>query len=174
VNLEWAKVVKTINWTLIANLVNFAILLYLLKRFLYKPALAYLDRRRELIASRMEAARQSEEKAGELVRNRERELSAAREQAHRILEDTRARAEEMIGESKEAARQEGERILAEARREVEQERQGMEAMLRQSYAEIAVLGASRVLNREVKLADHERLLKELLSQVDDQAFRMQQ
>ena len=46
-HLEWGTVVKTLNWTFIANLVNFAILLYLMKRFLYKPALAYLDRRRE-------------------------------------------------------------------------------------------------------------------------------
>lgn len=173
-NLEWAKVVKTINWTLVANLVNFAILLYLLKRFLYKPALAYLDRRRELIASRMESARQSEEKAEELVRKREKELSDAREQASRILEDTRARAEEMISESKKTAQQEGDRILTEARREIEQERETMEMRLRKSYAEIAVLGASRVLNREVNLADHERLLEELISQVDDQALRMQQ
>jgi len=75
VHLEWGTVVKTLNWTFVANLVNFAILLYLLKRFLFKPALAYLDRRRELIASRMEAARQSEEKAEQLAAQREQELS---------------------------------------------------------------------------------------------------
>jgi len=46
--------------------------------------------------------------------------------------------------------------------------------LRRSYAEIAVLGASRVLNREVNLSDHERLLNELLSEVDDEALRMRQ
>lgn len=173
-NLEWAKVVKTINWTLVANLVNFAILLYLLKRLLYKPALAYLDRRRELIASRMESSRKSEEKAQELVTKRDQELHIAREQASRILEDTRARAEEMIAQSKEDARKEGQRILAEARREIEQEREAMEMRLRQAYAEIAVLGASRVLDREINLKDHERLLNELISQVDEQALRMQQ
>jgi len=91
VHLEWGTVVKTLNWTFIANLINFAILLYLLKRFLYKPALAYLDRRRELIASRMEKARESEERAEELVAQREQELATAREQARRSLEEARAR-----------------------------------------------------------------------------------
>jgi F-type H+-transporting ATPase subunit b len=174
VNLEWGKVVKTLNWTFIANLVNFAILLYLMKRFLYKPALAYLDRRREQIASRMEAARQSEERAEQLARQREQELSVAREQSHRTLEDARARAEETVNEAKGTARQEGERIIAEAQRQIEQEREQMKEDLRRSYAEIAVLGASRVLNREVNLSDHERLLNELLSEVDDEALRMQQ
>ena len=173
-NLEWGKVVKTLNWTFIANLVNFAILLYLMKRFLFKPALAYLDRRREQIASRMEAARQSEERAEQLATQREQELSVAREQAHRTLEDARARAEETVNEAKGTARQEGERIIAEAQRQIEQEREQMKEDLRRSYAEIAVLGASRVLNREVNLSDHERLLDELLSEVDDEALRMRQ
>lgn len=173
-HLEWGAVVKTLNWTFIANLVNFAILLYLLKRFLFKPALAYLDRRRELIASRMEAARQSEEQAEQLAAQREQELSEAREQARRTLEDARLRAEEIVNDSKGTAKQEGERILAEARRQIEQERKQMMEELRRSYAEIAVLGASRVLNREVKLQDHERLLNELLSEVDEEELRMRQ
>ena len=173
-HLEWGTVVKTLNWTFIANLVNFAILLYLMKRFLYKPALAYLDRRRELVASRMEAARKSEERAEELAATREQELSTAREQARRTLDDARARAEEIIAQSKGTARQEGERILAEARRQIEQEREQMMEDLRRSYAEIAVLGAERVLDREVKLQDHKRLLDELLAEVDDEALRMKQ
>jgi F-type H+-transporting ATPase subunit b len=174
VHLEWGTVVKTLNWTFIANLINFAILLYLLKRFLYKPALAYLDRRRELIASRMEKARKSEERAEELVAQREQELATAREQARRSLEEARARAEEIVNASKGTARQEGERIIAEARRQIEQEREQMVEELRRSYAEIAVLGAERVLDREVKLQDHKRLLDELLSEVDEEALRMRQ
>lgn len=173
-HLEWGAVVKTLNWTFVANLVNFAILLYLMKRFLFKPALAYLDRRREQIASRMEAARQSEERAEQLATQREQELSAAREQARRTLDDARAHAEEIVNASKGTARQEGERIIAEAQRQIEQEREQMKEDLRRSYAEIAVLGASRVLNREVNLSDHERLLDELLSEVDDEALRMRQ
>jgi len=107
VHLEWGAVVKTLNWTFVANLVNFAILLYLMKRFLFKPALAYLDRRREQIASRMEAARQSEERAEQLATQREQELSAAREQARRTLDDARAHAEEIVNASKGTARDEG-------------------------------------------------------------------
>ena len=173
-HLEWGKIVKTLNWTFVANLVNFALLLYLLKRFLFKPALAYLDRRRELIASRMESARQSEEHAEQLATQRKQELSIAREQAHRTLEDARTRAEETVNEAKGTARQEGERIIAEAQRQIEQEQEQMKEDLRRSYAEIAVLGASRVLDREINLSDHERLLNELLSEVDDEALRMQQ
>jgi F-type H+-transporting ATPase subunit b len=174
VNLEWGKVVKNINWTIVANLANFALLLYLLNRFLFKPALEYIDRRREQIAARMESARVSEERAAALVAQKETTLQAAHAQARRTVEEATARAEGMIYAAKSDAKQEAARILSEARRQIEQERTEMEADLRRAYAEIAVLGASRVLDREVKIEDHRRLLDELLQGIDEEALRMRQ
>lgn len=173
-NLEWGKVVKSLNWTFIFNLVNFAILLYLLKRLLFKPALAYLDRRRELIASRMESARADEEKAARLAAERTEVLKKAYEQSRQIVEKAHAQAEETIVAAKSEAKQDAERILDDARMQIEQERVQMEQELRRAYAEIAVLGASRVLNREVKLKDHRRLLDELLAEIDEEALRVKQ
>ncbi|MCK4683159.1 ATP synthase F0 subunit B, partial [Candidatus Bipolaricaulota bacterium] len=105
-SFEWGKIVKDINWTLVINLINFATLLYLLKRLLFKPALEYLDRRREQIAARMESARVSEEKAAALVVQQETTLQAAHAQARRIVEETTARAEGMISAAKGDAKQE--------------------------------------------------------------------
>jgi len=168
----WGKVVKSLNWTFIANLVNFAILLYLLKRFLYKPALNYLDRRRERIASQMEAARKAKEEAERLAAQREEALNAAFDQAQKTVEEARAQAEEIITAAKEEAKAEAARILEGARREIEKERAQMEAELRRAYAELAVMGASRVLNREVTLEDHRRLLDELIAEVDAAASKL--
>ena len=171
-NFEWGKVVKSLNWTFIVNLINFAILLYLLKRLLFKPALAYLDRRREQIAAQMEAARASEEKAEKFALERQEALKATLEKNRHAVEETQQRAEEIIVEAKGAAKQEADRILAEARRQIEQERALMIQELRRAYAEIAVLGAARILSREVKIEDHRRLLDELLAEVDEEALRI--
>jgi F-type H+-transporting ATPase subunit b len=166
VNFEWGKVVKSLNWTFIVNLINFGILLYLLKRLLFKPALAYLDRRREQIAAKMEAARLNEEKAKALVSERQEALKASLEKNRLMME-----AEGIVAEAKGAAKQEADRILALARRQIDQERERMTKELRRAYAEIAVLGASQVLNREIKVEDHRRLLDELLMEVDEAALR---
>lgn len=171
-NLEWGKVVKSLNWTFVFNLINFAILLYLLKRILFKPALAYLDRRREQIAAQMEAARVNEEKAAQLAAERQESLKATFEQNRRTVEEARQRAEEIIAAAKGDAKQEANRILAEARRQIEQERAQMEQELRHAYAKIAVLGASRVLDREVKLEDHRKLLDELIAEIDEEALKV--
>jgi len=172
VSFEWGKVVKSLNWTFVFNLINFAILLYLLKRILFKPALAYLDRRREQIAAQMEAARVSEEKAAQLAAQRQESLHTTLEQNRRTVEEAKHHAEEIVAQAKENAKQEADRILAEARRQIEQERAQMGQELRRAYAEIAVLGASRILDREVRLEDHRKLLDELIAEIDDEALKV--
>jgi len=172
VSLEWGKIVKSINWTLVFNLINFAILLYLLKRLLFKPALEYLDRRRELIAGRMNSALESEKRAGELVAKREEELAAARARSTKIVDEARIRSAEMVGEAKEKAKSEADRIVREARIRMEQERDRMIDELKEAYADIAILAAERVLDREIKIEDHRRLLDQLLSEIGDDALRV--
>ncbi|MCD5415529.1 F0F1 ATP synthase subunit B [Candidatus Bipolaricaulota bacterium] len=168
--LELGKVIRSINWTFIFTLLNFALLVYLMKRILFKPALAYIDRRREQIASRMEAARKSEATATALVAQREEELKATHEQARRTIDDATARAERIVSAATGDAKKEAERILAAARRRIAQERTQMEADLRRAYAEIAVLGAARVLDREIRIEDHQRLLDTLIDEIDEQAL----
>jgi len=172
VSLEWGKIVKSINWTLVFSLINFAILLYVLKRFLFKPATEYLDKRRELIANRMESARESEEQAAALVEERSGELATARERSDQIVERAQGRSTEMIEEAKRKARGEAERIVDGARARMEQERDEMIRDLRAAYAEIAVLGAERVLDREVKIDDHRRLLDQLIAEIDEEELKV--
>ena len=169
---EWGTIVKTINWTLVFNLINFAILLYVLQRLLLKPAKEYLDKRRELIAGRMEAAQADEERAAVLVDERQGELAKAREQASRIVEGARREADGIVGDAKEEARQAAQRIAADARLEMENERDRMIADLKEAYADIAVMGATRVLSREIRPEDHRRLLDQLLEGIEDSELKV--
>jgi F-type H+-transporting ATPase subunit b len=172
VSFEWAKIVKSLNWTLVFNLINFGLLILLLRWLLFKPAIAYLDRRREAIAARMTAAKTAEEHAVQLAATREEELAQARERATRILDDTRQRADEAIEEAKARAKKEADRIIEDARLQMEQERDQKLAELKAAYAEIAVLGAERVLDREIRVEDHRRLLDQLLEGIDEKTLKV--
>ena len=88
-SFEWGTIVKTINWTLVFNLINFAFLLWILRKLLFKPALEYLDRRREMIHARMQQAQADEERAARLAEDREAALGTARQQAEEIVESAR-------------------------------------------------------------------------------------
>jgi F-type H+-transporting ATPase subunit b len=166
---EWGKIID-FNWTLVINLLQFAVLLVLLRWLLWKPAVKYIDKRRELIASRMAAAKTSEEKAGELVGEREAELATAKKESVAILEEARERAEKSFEDAKRRAKEEADRILADARSQMQHERDRVLADLKAQYAEMVVLGTERVLSREVRVEDHRRLLDQLLAELDEAAL----
>jgi F-type H+-transporting ATPase subunit b len=172
VSFEWGKIVKSINWTLVFNLINFAVLLYVLKRLLFKPAMEYLDRRRARIFERIKSARADEEQAAQLVTEQREALAEARKRAEQIGESAQREAESIIARAKDEARDQAKRILVEGERQLVQERDRMIAELRQAYAEITVLGAERVLDREIRIEDHRRLLDQLLEEIDEEGLRI--
>lgn len=88
-----------LNWTtFILEVINFLVLIWILKRFLYKPVLTMIAQRREAIAKTLSDANTKEQQAQQLeaqYRDRlgdwEREREAARETLHQALESERAK-----------------------------------------------------------------------------------
>jgi F-type H+-transporting ATPase subunit b len=98
-----------IDWlTVAAQVVNFLVLVYLLKRFLYRPVTQAMARREERIAERVREGREREEQA-------ERE----RERLHQRLEKLEERRDAILGQAREEAEEERRRLLEEAREEAE-------------------------------------------------------
>lgn len=165
-HLEWGTIVKTINWTFIFNLLAFALLLWILKRILYRPALRWIDARRAREEERLIRAREAEETARKLVQAREEALAQANRQAQKILKEAEGQAQEILKGARAEARAQAQRILQEAQAAASRAVEEALTELRREYAELVVLGASKVLEREVRPEDHERLLSELAQRID--------
>ncbi|MEX0449241.1 F0F1 ATP synthase subunit delta [Spiribacter sp. 221] len=102
-----------IDWvTVAAQVVNFLILVFLLKRFLYNPVIRVMDRREQRISDRLERARVREEEAESRAEEYEQAQQALAAERDRRLEAARQEAEE--------SRQ---RLIDEARAEVAERRQ---------------------------------------------------
>ena len=102
-----------INWfTVLAQIVNFLILIYLLKRFLYGPIIRAMQERERKIAAAMEQAGNAREEAEKRAVELEEEKQA--------LQEAR---EGLLAEAKEQVREWRERTLRDSRREVEKLRQ---------------------------------------------------
>jgi len=121
-----------IDWsTLALQLVNFAILVWLLQRFLYKPVLGVIDARRQAAdtryaeaqrtaaAARQQLAELETQRAG-IAADRAIALADAQAQAMRLIEARRAQAERdaksLLDETRQTLARERETLLAEARR----------------------------------------------------------
>ncbi|MBN1614667.1 MAG: F0F1 ATP synthase subunit B [Deltaproteobacteria bacterium] len=102
-----------IDWfVFFAQIVNFLILVYLLKRFLYGRIIAAMDNREALIASRLEDAERLKSEAGQSAEAYEKKYQS-------LLE----RSEEMLNQAKEAAKAREVELMDRAREEVDQVRQ---------------------------------------------------
>ncbi|MCI2426034.1 F0F1 ATP synthase subunit B [Candidatus Acetothermia bacterium] len=171
-DFEWGRIVRDLNWTLVSGVIHFLILVWLMKRLLFKRALAYLDQRRERIAGQMEAARLDQERAMQLVQRREEELQAAQARARRIEEEANNWAEKIITQAKVQAKIEAARLIADAKIVSEREQELIRADLRHAYAEIVVSGAAQVLEREINIDDHRQLIDKLLDSIEEEPVKM--
>lgn len=149
---------------LVAQLVNFFLLLVLLRLFLYKPILEMLDRRAQRIKEGVEAADQSKEQASAAEQEVAKQLAASREQGQALIAQAQEAGNRIQEEARSQARQEGETILERARTEIQLERDQAIAVLRGEFADLTVSAAEKVIGQSLDRQAHQRLIDEVLAE----------
>lgn len=149
-----------INWTLlIAQIVNFLIVLGVLTYFVYRPFLDLLDKRRAKIAKSMEDAKRIENQMQELEAMRMEELKKLDRESGEYLEKIRAKAAEMQEQMISSAKREAEGLLVNAQKRIEEERRKMFEEVMATVNRIVIRMTEKILEREFSAADQERILK---------------
>ncbi|WP_020680878.1 F0F1 ATP synthase subunit delta [Marinobacterium rhizophilum] len=142
-----------INWfTVGAQLLNFLILVWLMKRFLYRPILDAIDAREKRIAAELAgaAAKQAEaEQARDELRRKDESfdqqratllsqaVDAAQEERQRLLEEARKAADSLSVKRREALSQEQQHLSDELARRTRDE---VFAIVRKALADLAGIG----------------------------------
>ena len=141
-----------IDWfTVIAQIINFLILVWLLKRFLYKPILNAIDEREKKIASELEDAKQKEEKAekekaefkqknnsfnSERKKLMDKAVEEANEKSQELLEDARNEAEALRSKLEKISKEAQENLNHNIAQKTQQE---VFAITRKTLADLASL-----------------------------------
>ena len=135
-----------INWfTLVAQVVNFLILVYLLKRFLYGPITKAMDEREQRVADRLAEAEEKRAQADEEAQLYYARRTELEEKQEDILEEADRQAEGRRKELIEGARRETEALQARWREAVEREKAAFLADLRQRAGEQICAVTTRAL-----------------------------
>lgn len=137
-----------VDWKLLlAQVVNFAILFFLLKKFAYGPVLAILRKRRDEIKKGIEMRAEAEKTLGEIEELKTKMVIEAQEEALALVK----RAEETAGQRKEEivsdALARGELLVSEAKRKAEKEVEKMEAAVLEEAEVLVREGIKHVLRR---------------------------
>ncbi len=150
---------------LIAQLVNFSIILFVLSKLLYKPIMAMLEKRKKTIAEGVALTESLKAEEEKLAQKREKVLAEARSDAREMIEEAKKQAKEEGYGIIEHARSEADDIIEKGKREVAFEREAMQKGVEREAIELAEVMASKLLAQTLKDDMQHEIIKKQLKQI---------
>ena len=155
------------GWTFLAQICNLMIQLLIFKKFLLKPIKQVLDDRKAKADSEIADAQKLRTEAEAMKAEYEQNLQNARTEANQIVATAQktatARSEEIVGE----ARAQAAALKQKAESDIAQERKKAVNEVKDEIGGIAMEIASKVVEREIKEADHKDLIDEFIKNVGE-------
>ena len=151
-------------WEILVTMCNTLITFAIIKKFLFKPVRKMLAQREEevkTIYSAEQAQTEAEQKRTEYTER----LSKAKEEAAEIVGSATRRATVRSEEILKESSQQAAAMMKKAETTIEQERKKAMNELKDEVASLSVMIASKVVERDVKEADHERFIEEFIDKV---------
>ncbi len=151
---------------LITQIVNFVILLILLRLLLYKPILNMLASRRQKIQESLEYAERVKQDAA----NQQKEFERKLEETRRETQAAAAAAAQVGEKEREAilaqAREEARKLVEQAKDQIEYERKQMMSDLHEQVVNLSLLAAQKVIGQSLDDQQHRQLVRDFIVQAD--------
>src|SRR5207253_8832296 len=149
---------------LIAQLINFLLLLLIFRVLLYKPLLRMLDERKQRIQEGLDASDEAKRRLSQTEQEAAREIEKARQEGQGLITQAQQISARIQEEARQGARTEAEQLLTRARGEIQLERDSAIAQLRREFADLTITAAERVIKEELDANKHRRLIEEVLAE----------
>ena len=152
--------------TILAQMLNFFILVWLLARFAYKPLLAMMTERKERIAKDLEAAEQARVEAEGFKADYAAQIAKARQEAQQIVEKAVNTTREQLATAREQIEQEKNR----ARQDIAIERDRAMNSLRNEVVSLSVAMAGKVVAKDMNSETNTKLIEDAIRQLDSKTI----
>lgn len=154
-----------INFTLVAQAIAFAVLIWFTVKFVWPPLLKAIETRQKEIADGLAAAQEGRSALEVAAKKSEAALTEAKQKASEIIGQAEKRASQIVEEAKNNAKVEGDRIIAGAKAEIDQEVNRAKEGLRAQVSSLAVAGAEKILRKEIDAKAHSDMLSKLAAEL---------
>lgn len=165
--MEFQQLVAVMPWTLILQIGNLLLQIYLIKRFLLKPVQRILAQRQAEANADLDAAAEAKAQAEASRAEYEEKLVGAKEEAAAMVrsaaQSAQSRSEQLLAE----ARQEAAAMREKASGDIARERRAAVQELKNDISGIAVSIASKVVEKEITAQDHEALIRDFIENMED-------
>lgn len=144
---------------LAAQVVNFLILLFILKKFLYKPILKVLDERKKRIEDSLKNAEEIERRLQQTHEQSERIIAKTLKESQRILNETNAAAAQILEKANKAAEQIVLKATADAKKIIELEKEVLTRQIRANVGNLVTLVIEKVTGKEITKKDQVEIIE---------------
>lgn len=150
------------TWTIIFTWINLIILMFVMKKLLFKPVTKMLADRENEVSAMYEKAESAQKNAEQLESEYSKKLSEAKEEAARIMKDAtdaaNKKGEQIVFDAQEKA----SATIIKAQKEIEREKLNAVSEIKKDIASIAVSVAEKVIEKDINEKDYERLVEEFI------------
>lgn len=147
------------------QIILFVLLLFLLKKYAWKPILDALNNREEGIKNALDEADKARQEMVDLKSSNEKILKEARAERDGMLKDARMIKEKMIAEAKDEAKAQSGKIIEQAKQTIENEKQAAITELKNQVAELSIGIAEKIMKDELSNKDKQvKLIEKMLEE----------
>ena len=152
-------------WEILVTMCNTLITFAIIKKFLFKPVRKMLAAREEEVQAMYGNAEKAQTEAEQMRSEYTERLAKAKEEAAEIVGSATRRATVRSEEILKESSQQAAAMMKKAENTIEQERKKAMNELKDEVASLSVMIASKVVERDIKDADHERFIEEFIDKV---------
>ena len=148
-------------WTLITFLILFAVL----GKLVFPKITAAVEAREKALEEAIEGARRDREEAARALAEQLRQIETARLEAQKIIVEGRQTGEKLRAQMIEETHAQQQQMLERARREIEQEKERAIAEMRREAIELAIAGASKVIEKNLDDEANRKIVESFLASI---------
>ncbi|BDX08694.1 F0F1 ATP synthase subunit B [Planctobacterium marinum] len=154
-----------INATLLGQSIAFVVFVLFCMKYVWPHLLGAIEERQKKIADGLAASDRAEKDLELAQKKATEQLKEAKAQAADIIEQAKKRATQIVDEETQRGHDERAKIIDQGKAEVEAERNRVKEELRKQVATLAVVGAERILAREIDSAAHSDIVEKLVTEL---------
>lgn len=148
-------------WTLI----TFLILLFILKKFAWKPILTALEQRENAIRESLEKAEKAKDDAQKVLDQNQINLAKAEEESKQIINQSRAYAEKLKEQIMQESKVQAKKMIEEAAAEIERKKDAAFDELKNQVVEIAINAAEKILRENLDKETQKKIVNKYIGEI---------
>lgn len=152
-------------WTVVI----FVLLMIVLAKFAFPPLFAAVEAREKALEDAVEGAKRDRAEAERFLAQQREQLEAARVEAQKIIAESRVTAEKLRADMLEQTKEQQHDMIEQARRTIEGERDAAIAQMQRETIDLAIAGASRVIEQNLDSTSNRRIVESYLASIGGKA-----